>query len=259
MHPGREKASQERIGPIRVWRPQLHDTSPWLHAVVTTRHGGCSRPPYDSLNLGLSTGDDPADVDANRALLLQHLSLESLRLHRLDQVHGNRVIEARELVSGHRADGLWTDEPGNVLVVGVADCVPVFVWDARRRRIALAHAGWRGTAAGIVGCTVDALRAAGSDCADLWMAMGPSIGPCCYEVGEEVAAHFPPGARAPRGRAVRVDLRQANRARAVERGVPEAQILPDPPCTACETATFYSHRRQGPRTGRIWALAWVRG
>jgi copper oxidase (laccase) domain-containing protein len=90
------------------------------------------------------------------------------------------------------------------------------------------------------------------------MAMGPSIGPCCYAVGAEVGRHFPEALHtSPEGR-THLDLRRANRQQALAGGVPAAHVLPNPPCTACETNHYFSHRKQGPRTGRQWALAWIR-
>ncbi|UCE02474.1 MAG: peptidoglycan editing factor PgeF [Candidatus Latescibacterota bacterium] len=244
-------------GPIRVWRPPPRNEWQWLRALVTTRHGGSSRAPYDSLNLALSTGDAPQDVEANRALLRRVLGLEQKRWHTLAQVHGERVLEAGQS-DVRQADGLWTARPGEVLVIGVADCVPVFLWDARGRRVALLHAGWRGTAAGIVRRGLEKLLEAGASAADVWMAMGPSIGPCCYAVGPEVARHFPEALHTSSEGRTHLDLRRANRRQALAGGVSAAHVLPDPPCTACETNDYFSHRKQGPHTGRQWALAWVR-
>jgi hypothetical protein len=174
----------------------------------------------------------------------------------MKQVHGDRVVQAGA-EEEPCADGQWTERPGEVLVVGVADCVPVFLWDARHRRIALVHAGWRGTAAGVVGRAIAGLRAAGSQSSDLWMAMGPSIAACCYEVGPEVAGRFAAEVLRREAGGARLDLRAANRLQVRACGVPEAQILSDPPCSACRSDLFFSHRKSGPRTGRQWALAWI--
>ncbi len=247
--------SFETIGPLRLWRPERTGSWPDLEMCVTTRAGGTSPPPFDALNLGLSTGDTPANVEANRATLRRHLGLDGRPWQRLRQVHGPRVLRAGD-AEEPEADGLWTALPDCVLVVGVADCVPVFVWDPVRRCVALLHAGWRGTAAGIVPHCLDVLRAGGSRASDLWVAMGPSIGPCCYAVGPEVAARFP-GAILAAQNGIRLDLRAANRAQAHAWGVPAKQIGAEPPCTACDSESFYSHRKLGPRTGRQWALAWL--
>lgn len=245
-----------RHGPLTVWQPRVDPACPWLGLLVTTRLGGTSPPPFDSLNLGLSTGDDPAHVDANRAVLARSLGLADKPWHRLRQVHGDLVLRAGK-VTDPAADGHWTDAPAEVLVVGVADCVPVFLWDAIQRRVALVHAGWRGTAAAIVGRAVERLVEAGSRHGDLHLAMGPSIGPCCYAVGPEVASRLPAAVVTLDGH-THLDLRQANRQCALAVGVPADQIAADPPCTGCDGVHFFSHRKQGSRTGRQWALAWLR-
>jgi purine-nucleoside/S-methyl-5'-thioadenosine phosphorylase / adenosine deaminase len=241
---------------LRLWLPPGLDAVPWLRAVVTTRHGGSSAPPFDSLNLGFATGDDAESVTSNRARLLEDLGLQSENVVKLSQVHGTRVWRVPD-ATAHEGDGLWTNEPGIALAVGVADCVPVFVWDVRSSRIALVHAGWRGTAAGIVGQAIGALCAAGSRTADLRLALGPCIGPCCYTVGADVASRFPRTAVAQRDGAIALDLRHANRLQGEACGLSPDQLHTDPPCTGCNTETFYSHRRLGPRTGRMWALAWI--
>lgn len=241
---------------LTLWRPEAHGDEAWLSLWVTTRLGGTSPAPYATLNLGLATGDSKERVGANVSLLQRSLGLEGVPWHRLRQVHGNRVVAAGE-AGTPEADGIWTHRPQVVLVVGVADCVPIFLWDRRRRRVALLHAGWRGTVAGVVSRGVTLLRADGSELRDLWMSMGPSIGPCCFEVGPEVSQALPDAVVSPSPGKVHVDLRQANRRRALECGVPATQIHPDPPCTGCDATHFFSHRKLGPRTGRQWALAWM--
>jgi hypothetical protein len=230
--------------------------APWLQACVTTRHGGTSSSPYAALNLSLSVGDDPQRVQANRARLRHALGLEEVPLVHLAQVHGTRIWEAQD-PAAREGDGWWTSAPGRVLVVGVADCVPVFAWDVRTRRLALVHAGWRGTAAGVLAIALQMFAAAGSRPEDLRVALGPCIGPCCYPVDDTVAARFPAIAVARRNGAAHVDLRAANRVQAEAHGVLSGHIEADPPCTGCDTATFFSHRKSGPKTGRMWALAWL--
>jgi hypothetical protein len=240
---------------IRVWSAPGTETLPGLRAVVTTRAGGHSAAPYDSLNLGLSTGDDPEHVHANRDRLRRALQIEDRPLHVLHQVHGDRIWPALD-PRAQEGDGLWTDRAGVVLVVGIADCTPVFVWDARRGSLMLLHAGWRGTAAGIVRRGIELLRAHGSSADDLHLALGPCIGPCCYPVSVEVANQFPTAAVTWRDRTPLLDLRAANRLQALDAGVAPERICAAPPCTGCESETFFSHRKQGPRSGRMWALLW---
>ncbi len=242
---------------LTLWRPSGSERWPWLETWVTTRIGGTSPAPYATLNLEASTGDAATHVENNRDLLRQALRLEGLPSYRLRQVHGDLVLRAGA-DTPPQADGLWTEVPGEVLVVGVADCVPVFLWDARHRRLALVHAGWRGTAADIVVRGIETLLQAGGNAADLHVLLGPSIGPCCYAVGPEVTARLPEALVERPGAPPHLDLRQANRRRALALGVPAAQIFAAPPCTGCDPEHFFSHRKLGPRTGRHWALAWMR-
>lgn len=257
--PERSATPLEPHGTLHLWRPPGSEAWSWLHLAVTTRLGGCSRAPYDSLNLGRATGDVAEAVDANRARVRDALGLADGTLHVLHQVHGARVVEAREPIpeTPPEADGHWTLEARRVLVVAVADCVPVFVWDARQRRLALLHAGWRGTVAGIVRVGVQLLIERGSTAADLWCAVGPSIGPCCYEVGPEVREALPDAALETARGTTHVDLRRANLAQARAAGIPSEHLIGAPPCTACNTGLYFSHRKQGPHTGRQWALAWM--
>ena len=239
---------------LQFWTPVSTQAFPWLHAVVTTRHGGTSEPPYASLNLGLSTGDDAGRVAANRARLRRALGVGAI--HVLHQVHGTRVWEAPD-PEAREGDALWTRQKGVAVAVGVADCVPVFVWDARQRWIGVVHAGWRGTAAGILSRALGLWKAAGARPEDLYVALGPSIGPCCYVVSPEVAAQFPAGAVRATEAAPRVDLHAANQMQAHAADVPPAQIEAAPPCTGCSLDDFFSHRVEGGVTGRMWAVTWV--
>ena len=239
---------------LEFWRPESAAAFPWLRAVVTRRHGGTSGGAFASLNLGRSTGDDVACVDANRSRVLAALGLD--QVHLLHQVHGTEVFD----VPGPRpqeGDGLRTRTPGVAIGIGVADCVPAFVWDPAHRTIAVVHAGWRGTASGILTRTLRQFVAAGSRPADLHVALGPSIGRCCYVVGTDVAARFPAAAVEASSAGCRLDLRRANRLQAEELGVPSDRIESTPPCTSCEPAAFFSHRREQGRTGRMWAIAWI--
>jgi YfiH family protein len=184
---------------------------------------------------------------------------------RIRQVHGARVAAAWRgdplPPQGTEADAAATDRPGVLLRVLVADCLPVFFLDPEGPSAALAHAGWRGLAAGVVEAAVGALEKRGSRPGRLFAAVGPSIGPCCYEVGEEVVAAVGQGGAAPRGPngRPRVDLFGAVRARLRALGVPEAQIAPRPPCTSCRADVFHSHRRSGGAPGRNEAFLGILG
>jgi hypothetical protein len=229
---------------------------PGVRAFVTTRQGGVSAGRYASFNLGAHVGDDAAAVAANRRRLRDALGLPAEPAW-LEQVHGSGVAilprPGRE-----PADAAVTFSPGNVCGVLVADCLPVFLAAGSGDRVGIAHAGWRGLAAGVVEATVRAL-----DCKpDLLVAwLGPSIGPDEFEVGPEVRDAFlarDPGAAAAfrPGRADRLlaDLPALARRRLAAAGV--TAVHGGGLCTHADPARFYSYRRDGA-TGRMAALAWL--
>lgn len=229
----------------------------------TTRAGGTSPPPFDTLNLGGKWGDDPAHVTENRRRLAVAVGGAPVVAR---QVHGTAIrrVHAGDdpaQIARHEADGLCTDAPGVVLGVFVADCVPALLVDARTGACAAVHAGWRGTVAGILPQAVRTLAAEfGARPADLRVALGPAIGACCFEVGLEVATAFEaaiPDARArgillpsPRGRAdkAHVDLHAANRLLLAQAGVEAVDALAA--CTHCQRERFFSFRRDGAATGQ---------
>lgn len=222
----------------------------------TTRAGGVSGPPFDSLNLGMKWGDAPAHVRENRRRLLAASGARAL--HFATQVHGASVARVRAgedpaATARQEADAICTDVPGEGVGVYVADCVPLVLADARLGACAAVHAGWRGTAAGVATATVRALGAAfGSRPQDLRVALGPAIGPCCFEVGEEVAAAFPAGVVLRRaGEKPHVDLRRALRLELERAGVPADGIDAIAGCTSCDPeGRFFSYRRDRGQTGQ---------
>jgi hypothetical protein len=231
----------------------------------STRLGGGSEGPYESLNIGLSVGDRPAAVLENRRLLLaaQGLALDDLVVP--GQVHGVvvRTVEDGERGRGARSretvvddtDALLTQTPGLPVMVSFADCVPVFLaaeLDSGGAAVALAHAGWRGMLAGVITETAAALRQLGRLTAAV---VGPSIGPCCFAVGEDVGgaleARFPDVWRDGR-----VDLWACAAQELARAGLPPQAIANPRLCTSCDRR-FYSHRRDHGLTGRQAAIAWV--
>jgi len=223
--------------------------------VFSTRIGGVSEGPFRSLNIGMLTGDDPERVVANRRRLCEAAGADAETATMARQLHGGHVAEAR--ASGvvtpgtafQRCDGLWSERPGQAMLLVTADCLPVALWSGCR--LAVLHVGWRGLLDGIAGNGVAALAGDG-----LGAAIGPGIGPCCYEVGEEVAGPFRDrfGADVVRGRHLDLPL-------AAERALREAgcdKIERDGRCTACEPELFFSHRRDRGRTGRQGIVALIR-
>jgi YfiH family protein len=220
--------------------------------VFTTRRGGVSEGPYASLNLGRKSGDDVELVDTNRRIACDGIGADVTKLALNYQVHSARVLRAAPAVRGEQADGLWTDEPGLPILALTADCLPIAL--ARigrgRRAVAVLHAGWRGLLGGIVEAGV---RALGDG--ELVAAIGPGIGPCCYEVGEDVAAPFRERFGHDVVRGGRLDLWTSAERALREAGIERVDRFDR--CTACEPDTFFSHRRDAGRTGRQGVIAYV--
>lgn len=213
------------------------------HAAFPTRLGGASDPPFDSLNLGLLTDDVPEAVEENRRRLAAAIGFEPERVVFARQVHGTRLIE--QPAEFGDADGHVLREPGTAALVFTADCLPVAV--AGPKGVAMMHAGWRGLAGGILAAGVEAVEATSA-------AIGPGIGPCCYEVGEEVLDAFSDlGTGTADGRML--DLPEVARRQLAAAGV--GQIESAGLCTSCEAKLFFSHRRDEGNTGRQGGVAWV--
>jgi YfiH family protein len=231
--------------------PLIHWDAPGPYAAAfSTRVGGVSEAPFDTLNLGRLTDDDPEHVSENRLRFCTEMGTDPEKLRFGRQVHGPvlRRAEGR----GDPGDGLWSDTRGEPLLVFTADCLPVAVarTDGEQPAIAALHVGWRGLLGGIVQRAATALGAG-----PLAAVIGPGMGPCCYEVGEEVAEPFRErfGVGIVSGR--HLDLwsttEQALRAAGVTT-VSRVDL-----CTACNPELFFSHRRDGGRTGRQGLIAYV--
>jgi YfiH family protein len=224
---------------------------PGARVLFTTRRGGVSPAPFDSLNLGRLTDDDGANVDANRERLAAAVGLPRGRFLYGRQVHGTRVRRATEPPGAGRPaadeDGQATALEDAAALVFVADCLPVAL--AARGAVAAIHGGWRGLAGGILAEGVAALREVGGD-GPVRAAIGPGARGCCYEVGEEVHEHFP-GARVGERN---LDLAAVARAELAEAGVEEVHDAGL--CTMCHPELFFSHRRSGGVTGRQAGVVW---
>lgn len=245
---------------------------PGLVHGVSTRQGGVSQGPFSSLNLGWTVGDERASVEANYQRLARALALPRQHLTTTWQVHGKRIMRAhledRGTMLG-QADGIITDVPELPLIQRYADCTPVLIYDPLRHAVGLAHAGWRGTAAGVsVGLVLAMVDAFGSDPSQMAAVIGPAIGPCCYEVGREVeeavTQAWPPGQGwltrgksgwPSNGRAF-LDLWEANRWQLTSAGVRTVQVAAV--CTRCHRDVYFSHRGDQGRTGRFAVVAMLR-
>ncbi len=218
----------------------------------STRHGGASRGPYATLNLGATVGDDPEAVRRNRDRLLSALGARDCA--RLRQVHGARIVEPLHAGEAGEGDVLATRRPDLALAVSIADCLPIVLWDEGRTALAVVHAGWRGIVAGALEAAAEWLRAR-TGTATLRAALGPGIRGCCFEVGDDVAAHFPPRVMHQGPAKRHVDLAAAARERLASAGLAPTAIEDVSQCTACDPGRYFSHRRDRGRTGRHWALA----
>ncbi len=287
----------------------------WLWHGFSTRRGGLSRaycsycfegapglsaPPRRAgaageLNLGFTAADGRETVLGNRRLLAEAVSGDpSTPLVTVRQIHSNLAVRARVAGAASerplRADGLFTDEPGLLIAILTADCIPVLVADRKRRAVAAFHAGWRGTLKRIVETGVGRMRLEfGSQPEDLVAAIGPGIGACCYAVGEEVVSEFESQfdyaralfrevdspdpvrrkypmlfmtQRAPGhsnvGPSLHLDLVEANRRQLLAAGVKPGAIKVVGGCTSCQPELFFSHRASGGHAGRMMAVIGIR-
>lgn len=235
------------------------------HAVFT-RHGGVSSAPFTSLNVSSSIGDDPGAVMINRDRVMAALERPRAGLVMAGLVHGTTVARVdastagEPLAGGGRyvpaVDALISDDPAVTLLLTAADCAQVFLVDARHRAVGLAHAGWRGTAAGVLTATVVAMRAQfGSDPAELDAAIGPCLGPCCARFSDPHSEL--PAWCAPFIHGNHVDLWAMNRRQLLEAGLRPERVAVAAVCTVCRRDEFFSHRGAGGRTGRFAAAIGV--
>ena len=262
----------------------------WARHGFSLRRGGSSAAPAQGLNLGFTLADSREAVEANRLRFFRALGVDRFALADLQQVHSARACRATRAGGGvayisadpfapaptrlpaqaslkPEADTLVTDEAEVLLAIRTADCLPILVADSDRRAIAAVHAGWRGTLAGVAEAAIAAMgRAFRSSPPNLVAALGPSIRSCCYEVGPEVEEAFRnrwPGSetffqrRYPNARPM-LDLAAANLAQLHRSGVPSSQIHVAEFCTACRTDLFFSHRKEGARTGRMMSVIGIK-
>ena len=240
------------------------------HAIFT-RQGGVSPAPFDTLNLSVSVPDEEARVYANRRRAYGLFGRDTGSVVHAHLVHGNDVAQVTQADNGTwtpRVDGIMTGEPGCALTMNYADCTPIFLYDPAHHAIGLGHAGWQGTVQDLPGALVRGMQAAfGSDPAELLAGIGPCIGPCCYEVGEQVITAVrhtfpdadslftgPPQEKRPfsQGGGPHFDMPEANRRNLARAGVRHIEL--SGLCTACRTDLFFSHRAERGRTGRFGVI-----
>jgi YfiH family protein len=245
-----------------------YEVSAWVGArgVFTTRKGGLSQRPFDSLNLGYGGGDDPGVVAKNRALLVQTLGLPG-DIKAVHQVHGSDVYILKDRngakpLKGY--DAIITALKGVPIGVLTADCVPILLYDPVKQVVGAVHAGWKGTVGGVPAKAVKEMSASfGCHPTDIRAGIGPSIGPCCYEVEDNVVVplHKSVGRSCEdllspsRPGHWQFDLWKTNHRTLLLAGLRPENINVFGVCTSCNTDKFFSHRKSGGSTGRMFAIA----
>jgi YfiH family protein len=281
--------SFQKSGALQILQLAPFSKLSWLVHGFSTRPGGMSVLDGEKvLNLSFTDWDQKANVVENRRRFQLALEAADLTLAAMKQIHSD-VVHLFRAPSAEpcKGDASITNRPGLLLGVQTADCVPILLVDPEKRAVAAVHAGWRGTLARIVEKTVGRLQLEfGSKPADLLAAMGPCIGPCCYEVSADFVSKFsaqfadadsyfdephsgeepnplqwlnmaPPGHQPP-PKNVHLDLRKANHSQLIAAGVRPQNILIADLCTACRTDLFFSYRKEGPRSGRLLSVIGIR-
>lgn len=242
---------------IPLLRPSIFQAFPNVVALQTTREGGVSDGVFRSLNLGLSSGDSPDIVMKNRQILCRAVEIEPNQLVLSNQVHGDSVLIAERGGTYDAYDAHITNQKGVFLAVSVADCTPILIYDATHSVIAAVHAGWRGTAKSVLYKTLLKMHEAfGTEGKDCYAFIGACISGKCYEVGDNVASHFPNAVKQyveAKGKFL-LDLKAANRLQLQAFQIPPARIEVSPHCTYEEHGRFFSFRYEKGRTGRMLAL-----
>lgn len=237
-----------------------------LTCAFFTRLGGVSKPPFDSLNVGHTVGDDLMAVEENHRRIFEVIGISKGQVVTARQVHGLQVAVVNEEHQGRvipNTDGLLTSAPGVFLMLRFADCVPVVLYDPVRKAVGLLHAGWKGSIMGIALRAIKLMEEVfGSKPKDIAAGLGPSIGPCCYAVGDDVvtlAREFwpdPPIIYTRQGK-LHLDLWELNRRWLLRAGVIHVEVAGL--CTSCRKDEFFSHRASGGLTGRFAAVVGLNG
>ena len=222
----------------------------------STRLGGVSAAPFDSLNLGKNTADNPHSVEKNRAIFFNALGIDKKRCVFPAQVHSAAIQTVNRPGIVKECDALITAEKNLFLTIQTADCFPVFLYDFQNKIAAIVHSGWRGTAQNIVGKTIEKMS---GNPAKMVAAVGPGVQQACYQVDEKTAAHFAEKYLLPDGAAhFKLDILAAIIDQITESGVARENIEADRDCTHCRADLYYSYRRDGENSGRMMGVIGIR-
>lgn len=263
---------EKKINSLSIWFFENLLRYERIGHFVSTRNGGHSNPPYDSLNLSFNVGDDPDKVLKNRKLLAGTLGIPLTNLTTAKQIHDGHVKIVSDALRGkgstnykgaiNATDAMVTNAPNICLMILLADCVPILFCDPSKRVIGVAHAGWKGTLRFVAHNTVKVLREHfGCSPQDIVVGIGPSIGPCCYQVRQEVLSQVEHvlGTRqdcirheSANGKGY-FDLWTANLKQLLQAGIPEKNIEMAETCTSHHPNLFFSHRHEKGKTGRFGA------
>jgi hypothetical protein len=243
-----------------------------LHC-FTTRKGGVSRGPFESMNIGIGTGDSSEDVKRNIEIMTDKININAADIVETQQTHTNNVMYVTERYKGRiythpafkNVDGIYTDKRNLVLMTYHADCTPVFFYDPVKKVIGLAHAGWRGTLKNISGEMVKAfIKDFSCDPGDIIVAIGPSLCQSCFEVDKDVADMFLTENKdfknymEIKGIKYHFNLWEINRYLLMEKGIKEENIEISGLCTKCRNGLFFSHRGQKGKRGLMAGILMMR-
>ena len=243
--------------------PKIFQQFPELIAIESNRKGGVSKSPFNSLNLGLFTDDDSENILENRRRIFENLGIKLSRVTQSHQVHKDKILKVTRSKVYEGYDALITENANTFLSVTVADCTPILIYDAKNQAVAAVHAGWKGTVLDITAKTIQRMRDEfKTNPRDCYAYVGTCIDENSFEVGEDVAAMFTydlkrldKSGRKPK---FYVDLKKANLAQLIKCGVPENQIEVSTFSTVLDNDTYFSHRKEKGKTGRMVALIGVK-
>ena len=225
----------------------------------TTRNGGISPPPFDSLNVGSHTSDDPLNIRENRRIVYNYLEVEETHVALMEQVHGKNISIVETGGIFPATDGLITSTSGVMLAVIVADCIPLLLFDPVHNVIGALHCGWRSITAGAAEKTLKIMiKEFGTQPENVIAAMGPSAGPCCYETGEDTAELFRSASVIRRDGGIYIDLKVELKNRLLMVGLNSRNIEIFPDCTICNEKLYLSHRRNNVNSGRMMGYIMIK-